>query len=61
MKVVVLNNYEELSYYTSNIIINQINNKPNSILGLPTGNTPLRMYELLVKKYNVDCKMKLDS
>jgi len=52
MKVVVLNNYEELSYYTSNIIINQINNKPNSILGLPTGNTPLRMYELLVKKYN---------
>ena len=27
--------------------INQVKEKPNSILGLATGSTPVRMYELL--------------
>ena len=47
MKVIIVENYEEASQEAAKIFINQVKEKPNSILGLATGSTPVRMYELL--------------
>lgn len=47
MKVIIVENYEEASQEAKKIFINQVKEKPNSILGLATGSTPVRMYELL--------------
>lgn len=51
MKIIVTNNLEELSLQAANLIIEQIKTKPNSVLGLPTGHTPLVMYQKLVQAY----------
>jgi len=51
MKIIVTNNLEELSLQAANLIIEQIKTKPNSVLGLPTGHTPLIMYQKLVQAY----------
>ena len=51
MKVIVVENYEEASKEGANIIINQVKNKPDSILGLATGTTPIGLYELLIKDH----------
>ena len=47
MKVIIVENYEEASQEAAKIFINQVKEKPNSILGLATGSTPVRMFELL--------------
>ena len=47
MKVIIVENYEEASQEAAKIFINQVKEKPKSILGLATGSTPVRMYELL--------------
>ena len=52
MKVIVCKNYEEMSKKAANIIKKQIKKKPDSILGLATGSTPVGTYECLVKMYN---------
>ena len=74
MKVIIVENYEEASQEAAKIFINQVKEKPNSILGLATGSTPVRMYELLredheknhtsykdVKSYNLDEYFGLDT
>ena len=74
MKVIIVENYEEASQEAAKIFINQVKEKPNSILGLATGSTPVRMYELLredheknhtsykdVKSYNLDEYFGLDA
>jgi len=48
MKVIV-NNNEELSRLIAEEFITQINKKPNSVLGLATGTSPLGVYANLVK------------
>ena len=47
MKVIIVKNYEEASQEAAKIFINQVKENPQSILGLATGSTPIRMYELL--------------
>ena len=42
---------EEINKLVSDEIINLINNKPNCILGLATGSTPLGIYKLLIDAY----------
>lgn len=49
MKVIIVKNHEEMSKVAAHIINDQINAKPNSILGLATGGTPERTYELLIE------------
>ncbi len=44
MKIIVCESYEEMSKKAANICAAQIKIKPNSILGLPTGSTPLGLY-----------------
>lgn len=51
MKFIKVKTYEELSKTASDIIANQIKQKPNSVLGLATGSTPIGTYKELVKKY----------
>ena len=48
MKVVVGNN-EKISELIAEEFIKQVNNKPNSVLGLATGTSPLQVYANLVK------------
>ena len=46
----VLKDYNELSYVVADVVEEQIQEYPFSKLVLPTGSTPLGMYEELVKR-----------
>ena len=46
MKVIICENYEEASQKAADIMLEVVKNKPTAILGLATGSTPVRMYEL---------------
>lgn len=48
MKIYVEEDYQKLSKKAAYILASQIRLKPNSILGLATGDTPLGMYQELV-------------
>lgn len=50
MRVIVCDNYDKMSETAANLIVSQIMLKPNSILGLATGSTPVGMYEKLGEK-----------
>ena len=52
MKKIVCENYEELSRTAAGIIADQIGKKPDSVLGLATGSTPLGLYAELIRLYN---------
>jgi glucosamine-6-phosphate deaminase len=52
MRIIVVDNYEEMSKRAALTIASQVTLKPNSILGLATGDTPLGMYRELIKLYN---------
>ncbi|MBR5316712.1 MAG: glucosamine-6-phosphate deaminase [Lachnospiraceae bacterium] len=52
MRVIVKKNYDEMSKAAANIIAAQIITKPNCVLGLATGSTPIGTYKNLVEKYN---------
>ena len=45
MSVFILKDYEEMSKKAAHIVMSQITLKPNSVLGLATGGTPLMMYQ----------------
>ena len=49
MRIIVCENYEEVSKKAAQMILSQVTLKPNSVLGLATGSTLIGMYENLVK------------
>jgi len=49
MRVIVCENYEELSIRAARIVAGQIHVKPNCVLGLATGSTPVGMYKKLIE------------
>ncbi|HPT83104.1 MAG TPA: glucosamine-6-phosphate deaminase [Limnochordia bacterium] len=49
MKIVVVANFDSMSAEVAKMVCAQIQRKPNSVLGLATGSTPLGVYELLVE------------
>ncbi len=51
MKIIKVKDYNEVSKKASEFVINQVMNKPNSILGLATGSTPIGLYNYLIKAY----------
>ena len=51
MNYIEVETYEELSRKAASIIAAQVVLKPNSVLGLATGSTPLGTYDFLVKAY----------
>ncbi|MCH1982553.1 glucosamine-6-phosphate deaminase [Ruminococcus sp. OA3] len=52
MKIYTTNDYQEMSQKAAHIIASQIILKPDSVLGLATGSTPIGTYQNLVKWYN---------
>jgi glucosamine-6-phosphate deaminase len=51
MRIIKASNYNEMSRCAANIIAAQITLKPDSVLGLATGSTPIGTYKLLVESY----------
>lgn len=59
MNIIIKNNYEEVSQVAADFLLNTVKDKKNAVLGLPTGSTPIGMYEKVVeehKKGNVSFK-----
>lgn len=52
MKFITVDSYETLSRKAANIISAQIISKPNSVLGLATGSSPVGTYRQLIEWYN---------
>ena len=52
MKIIKATNYDEMSKKAASIIAAQVLLKPNCVLGLATGSTPLGTYGKLVEWYN---------
>ncbi|MFT5873645.1 MAG: glucosamine-6-phosphate deaminase [Clostridium sp.] len=52
MRIIVVDNYDEMSKKAALMIASQIMLKPNSVLGLATGATPIGMYKELVELYS---------
>lgn len=52
MKVYKTKNYDELSKKAACIIAAQVTEKPDCVLGLATGSSPLGTYKYLIEKYN---------
>lgn len=51
MKVVILKDAAEVAKYGAAIFIKQIKRKPDSVLGLATGSTPVALYKELIAAY----------
>lgn len=51
MRIYRVKDYEQLSKVAANRIAAQVTLKPDSVLGVATGSTPVGMYENLVKMY----------
>lgn len=51
MKIIATDSYQAMSRVAANIISAQVIMKPNCVLGLATGSTPIGTYEQLIKWY----------
>jgi len=51
IKFVCAKDYDEMSRKAANVISAQMIMKPNSVLGLATGSTPIGTYKCLVERY----------
>jgi glucosamine-6-phosphate deaminase len=51
MLVIIKNNYKEMSKEAAKIVADRLRKKPNLILGLATGSTPLGLYKELIRMY----------
>ena len=52
MRIIVVDNYEEMSKKAALMIASQVMLKPDSVLGLATGDTPRGMYKELINLYS---------
>lgn len=52
MRIIETKTYAQLSMLAADILTEQICAKPDSVLGLATGSSPIGMYEVLVDRYN---------
>lgn len=50
MKLMVVKDYEQVSLAVADCFAQMLQAKPNAVLGLATGTTPLRAYEILVEQ-----------
>ena len=51
MKIIITENMGEFNKVAADIVSRQIKNKPDSVLGLATGSTPLGLYAMLIDMY----------
>ncbi len=54
MRVIIEEDYQQLSKKAALLVASQVRLKPDSVLGLATGSTPLGMYDELIEMYNED-------
>ena len=52
MRIEKFETYADMSVFIAELIASQLLLKPDSVLGLATGSTPLGAYEHLVRLYN---------
>ncbi|MCA9126444.1 MAG: glucosamine-6-phosphate deaminase [Planctomycetales bacterium] len=52
MRIVILESAQAVSHRAADIMCELLNDKPNAVLGLATGGTPLATYDELVVRYN---------
>lgn len=52
MRIIVTENYEELSKKAADMVASQLILKPKSVIGFATGGTPIGMYREIVKMYS---------
>ena len=51
MKIIKCKDYNEVSQKASEILVEQLKQKSNSVLGLATGSTPIGLYQKLIEAY----------
>ncbi len=51
MKIIITENFDQMSQRAAQVIAKQINEKSDSVLGLATGSTPIGTYKELVKLF----------
>src|SRR5258705_2901010 len=51
MEVVISQNYDEMSKVAAQMVAEVLNTKPNAVLGMATGSTPLGLYQELVRMH----------
>ena len=51
LEIIKKANKEEIGQWVANYLVSKINQKPNIILGLPTGSTPIPTYQALIEIY----------
>ncbi|MCA9264100.1 MAG: glucosamine-6-phosphate deaminase, partial [Planctomycetales bacterium] len=57
MEIIIKESYDEMSAAAARVVARTINSKPNAVLGLATGSTPLSLYRELVRLH---CNEGLD-
>ena len=53
MTRIISDSYEDMSCVAANIVINQLREKPDSVLGLATGSTPIGLYGELARRHSM--------
>lgn len=51
MKIIITKDYDEMSKAAFSIVSDVVKEKPNAVLGLATGSTPIGLYELMALDY----------
>ena len=51
MEVVIKRDYDLMSKAAAQLVVDVLNTKPNAVLGMATGSTPLGLYQELVRVY----------
>ena len=51
MEVIIMDTYEEISAAAARVIADLVHNKPDAVLGLATGSTPLGLYKELIRMH----------
>ncbi|MAE67306.1 MAG: glucosamine-6-phosphate deaminase [Phycisphaeraceae bacterium] len=49
MEVIIEQDYEQMSKAAARVVVRTLNEKPNAVLGMATGSTPLGLYQELVR------------
>ena len=51
MEVIICDKYEEMSRVAAQAVADVLNAKPNAVIGMATGSTPLGLYQELVRMH----------
>lgn len=54
MEVIIQKDYQQMSRTAADIVVEVLNAKPNAVLGMATGSTPLGLYQELVRLHEAE-------